>query len=44
MISRRQRRNVKKQWLKDHGIEEIDHLSGQIDVVAELYSEIMKEE
>ena len=34
----------KKQWLKDHGIEEIDHLSGQIDVVAELYSEIMKEE
>ena len=34
----------KKQWLKDHGIEEIDHLSGQTDVVSELYSEIMKEE
>ena len=34
----------KKQWLKDHGIEEIDYLSGQADVVAELYSEIMKEE
>ena len=34
----------KKQWLKDHGIEEIDYLSGQIDVVAALYQEIMKEE
>ena len=33
----------KKQWLKDHGIEEIDHLSGQIDVIASLYQEIMKE-
>ena len=34
----------KKQWLKDQGIEEIDYLSKQTDVVAELYSEIMKEE
>lgn len=34
----------KKQWLKDHGIEEIDHLSGQTDVIAALCSEIMKEE
>lgn len=34
----------KKQWLKDHGIEEIDHLSGQTDVIAALYQEIMKEE
>ena len=34
----------KKQWLKDHGIEEVDHLSGQTDVIAALFSEIMKEE
>ena len=34
----------KKQWLKDQGIEEIDHMSGQIDVIAALYQEIMKEE
>ena len=34
----------KKQWLKDHGIEEIDNLSGQIDAIAALYQEIMNEE
>lgn len=34
----------KKQWLKDHGIEEIDHLSGEDEVITKLYSEIMKEE